>query len=469
MTKATLGLIVANRDGFPDFLCEEGRARMLNVLKAEGFDVVVVGAGDTPHGSVSTIDDARKCATAFKAHADQIDGILITLPNFGDEKAAANAVRWSGLNVPILVHAFPDDMNRMTIRERGDAFCGKISVCDNLAQYGYTYTLTSLHTVDPESDAFKADLNTFAATCRVFKGVRNARIGLLGARPQAFNTVRFSEKILEAEGISVETLDLSEAFGQANRLDENDPALKAKWEELRSYVETARAPTISLDRMARFSVVIDRWMAANQLNATALQCWSAMQDYYGIIPCTVMSMLSQRLMPSACETDVVGALSMLALQSASGSPSMLLDWNNNYFDHPDKCVVFHCSNLPKSAFACPPSLQCHPLLAEKLGEEQTFGQLHGRIKPGPFTFLRASTDDVGGKMSAYLGEAEFTDDTLDTFGGAGVVHVPGLQDLLYFICKNRFEHHVAANFSQVANAIEEALDNYLGWDVYFHE
>jgi len=326
-----------------------------------------------------------------------------------------------------------------------------------------------LHTVDPESDVFKHDLHTFAATCRVVKGLQTARIGALGARPTAFNTVRYSEKILESEGISVETLDLSEAIGRANRLEDNDPAVVAKWEEIRSYVDLSHIPEISMDRMVKFGVVVDQWMADNCLNATAIQCWTALQEYFGIMPCTLMSMLSNKMLPSACETDVVGAVSMLALQLASGQPSMLLDWNNNYHDDPDKCVVFHCSNLPGDVFTCTPQMHCHPILAESLGEEQTFGQLHGRIKSGPFTYLRATTDDITGHMAAYLGEAEFTDDPLDTFGGAGVVHLPDLQDLLYFICKNRFEHHVAANLSQMADAIQEALDNYLGWDVYYHD
>jgi L-fucose isomerase-like protein len=469
MQQTTFGLIVANRDGFPDFLCREGREKMLKLLESEGYRVVVVSTDDTPHGSVSTLADARKCAELFKAHTDEIDGIIVTLPNFGDEKAVANTIRWSGLDVPVLVHAFPDDMSKMKITERGDAFCGKMSVANNLAQYDIPYTLTSLHTVDPHSEAFKYDLDNFAATCRVVKGLRGARIGAIGARPAAFNTVRYSEKILESQGISVETLDLSEAIGQANRLKDGDPAVKAKWEEIRGFVDLKDIPQGAVERMVKFGVVVDRWMADNSLNATAIQCWTALQEHFGIMPCTLMSMMSNKLLPSACETDVVGAVSMLALQLASDKPSMLLDWNNNYYDDPDRCVVFHCSNLPGDVFTCTPRMHCHPILSEKLGEEQTYGQLHGRIKSGPFTYLRASTDDISGRMAAYLGEAEFTDDPLDTFGGVGVVHVPGLQDLLYFICKNRFEHHVAANMSQVADAIEEALTTYMGWDVYHHE
>ncbi len=469
MTRMTLGLIVANRAGFPDHVCEEGRAEMLKLLLDQGYEVVVVGSEDTPHGTVQTLADSQACAQLFKEHADEIDGLVVTLPNFGDERAVANAIRLSGLDVPVLVHAYPDRMGKLEFTNRRDSFCGKISVCNNLSQYDIPFTLTTLHTTDPDSPTFKHDLDTFAATCRVVKGVRGARIGALGARPRDFNTVRYSEKLLEFEGISVETLDLSEAIGQADKLKSNDADVMAKWAEIQDYIETSHVPQVSLDRMVRFSVVIDRWMKDSALNATALQCWTAIEEYFGIMPCTVMSMLSNKLLPSACEVDVVGALSMYALQLASGTPSMLLDWNNNYEDDPDKAVVFHCSNLPSQAFTCTPRVACHPGLSKTMGEDNTYGLLNGRIKQGPFTYLRVSTDDLTARMSAYLGEAEFTDDPIDTFGGVGVAYVPGLQDLLYFICKNRYEHHVAANLSQTAMALEEALSNYLGWDVYHHE
>ncbi|MBK9712470.1 MAG: hypothetical protein IPO81_14310 [Kouleothrix sp.] len=83
-------------------------------------------------------------------------------------------------------------------------------------------------------------------------------------------------------------------------------------------------------------------MAANEIQATALQCWSSLQLNYGVNACTIMSMMSEQLLPSACEVDIVGVLAMYALQLASGTPSALVDWNNNYAGDPDKCVFFHC-------------------------------------------------------------------------------------------------------------------------------
>ncbi|NJN98291.1 MAG: fucose isomerase [Anaerolineales bacterium] len=479
MSKPVLGVIVGNRGFFPDHLCDTGRQTILRILAEEGIEAVALTSADTPFGSIESLNDAQKCADLFKKNAARIDGVLVTLPNFGDERAIANALRWANLGVPVLIHAFADDPTRMTIADRRDSFCGKMSACNNLRQYGIKYTLTTLHTVDPDTENFKADLRRFVSTCRVVRGLKNARIGALGARPAAFNTVRYSEKLFERSGISVETLDLSEAFGQVGRLGNDEPMVSAKLEEINSYVPTKGIPQEALLKMAKLGVVVDRWMSDQQLAATALQCWTSMEEYFGVVPCTVMSMMSNKLMPSACETDIAGVVGMYALALASEKPSALVDWNNNYGDDPDKGVVFHCSNLPKGVFTNQndaglispddiPVMDFQEIIAGTVGKENTFGTVVGRVRAEPFTYCRVSTDDLGGTIAAYVGEGELTNDPLKTFGGYGVVRVPNLQGLLRYICENGFEHHTAINLSQTAPAVNEALSKYLGWDVYHH-
>jgi len=467
LKSTTLGVIVGNRGFFPDHLCESGRAEVLRVLEEEGITALTLSPEDTKFGSVETLQDAEKCAALFKQHRDEIDGVLVTLPNFGDERGVANALRMSNLDVPVLIQAFPDDVDQMTLADRRDSFCGKMSVCNNLVQYGIPFSLTRLHTVAPDSEDFSQDLRQFAATCRVVRGLWGARIGALGARPAAFTTVRYSEKLLEEAGISVEVLDLSEAFGRANRLKDDDPAVRHKLDEIRAYVSTAGIPAEALVKMAKFALVTQRWMDENRLVATAVQCWTSMEEFFGIVPCAVMSMMSNALMPSACETDITGAIGMYAMALASGRPSALVDWNNNYGDDPDKGVIFHCSNWPKDFFA-EARMDYQAIIAGTVGKENTYGTVVGRAKSGPFTYCRVSTDDSWGVIRAYVGEGELTDDPLQTFGGYGVVHIPDFQGLLHHICENGFEHHAAINPSQSAAAVSEALGKYMGWDVYFH-
>ncbi len=467
MKRVTLGVIIGNRGFFPTHLCESGRKTILKVLEDQGFDVVILPESARQSGTVESISDARACADLFKKNRDKIDGILITLPNFGEETGIVNAVKFSELNVPILVHAFGDDAKRMTIADRRDSFCGKMSTCNNLRQYGFKFSLTELHTVDPTNDSFKMDLEKFGAVCRVVKGLRNCRIGAIGARPGAFNTVRYSEKLLENAGISVATLDLSEVLGWANRLTSSDKVVKEKLAAIQAYTETKGIPAESLDKMARLGAAIDTWSIDNEIDATAIQCWTSLEEFYGVVPCTIMSMMSDTLRSSACETDVAGTVSMYAMQLASGRPSALLDWNNNYGGDPDKAVVFHCSNLPKSVFA-DQKMDFQEIIAGSVGKENTYGTIVGRMKTGAFTYCRVSTDDTFGEIQAYVGQGQLTNDVLNTFGGFGVVKIDRMQDLLKFICNNGFEHHVAFNLSEIASSVEEAMSNYLGWSVYNH-
>ncbi|MBI4926668.1 MAG: fucose isomerase [Anaerolineae bacterium] len=467
MAKVTLGVIVGNRDFFPDRLVTEARADILQLFQEMDIEAVILDENATKLGGVETWTHAKICADLFKKNAERIDGILVVLPNFGDEKGVADTVKLSGLNVPILVQAYPDDLNQLTVERRRDGYCGKISVCNDLRQYGYAYSLTELHTVHPMTESFRADLAKFVGVCRVVRGLKNARFGAIGARPGNFNTMRFSEKMLQNYGMSVVTVDFSEILGNAGKLTDDDARVKEKLAAIRGYARHDAVPSPALVRMAKLGLVIDDWMKEYDLTASAIQCWTSLQQNYHINVCTLMSMMSEQLMPSACEVDITGVASMYALQLASGSPSALVDWNNNYGGDPDKCVLFHCGNWAKS-FLPEIEIKNAEILATTLGTDNTYGAVAGRVPAGPMTYARISTDDNLGFIRTYVGEGEFTSDPLDTFGARAVIHTPGLQKLMRYICKNGFEHHCAMNASHSADILAEAFETYFGWDVYHH-
>ena len=465
--KMTFGMIVGNRGFFPGHLAQSGRTEMMAAIEKAGHGVIAVGPEETKHGAIESRAEATRCAELFRKHSDQIDGIIITLPNFGDERAIADTLRAANLTVPVLVQATPDTPGLMTIKDRRDSFCGKMSACNNLTQYGIPFSLTTLHTEAPGSELFTKDLAWFAPVCRVVKGLRRLRIGSIGARPAAFNTVRYSEKILEANGISIEPIDLSEILGRIAKMGDHDDAAQAKMASIQKYVPTVAVPAEALMKMAKLGAVIDHWMAQTEVAISAVQCWTSLEEYFGVVPCTVMSMMSENLMSSACEVDICGAIGMHALQLASETPSALLDWNNNYGDDPNKAVCFHCSNLPKHFFA-DVRMDFQEIIAGTVGKLNTFGTCVGRVKASPMSFARFSTNDRAGIINGYVGEGAFTNDALDTFGGAGVVEIPNLQGLLRYICENGFEHHVAANLATVSGAVKEATTRYLGWQVHSH-
>jgi L-fucose isomerase-like protein len=389
----------------------------------------------------------------------------VILPNFGDEKGIANTIKLSNLNVPVLVHASSDEIDKMDRSHRRDAFCGKISVTSVLYQYGIPFTLTKYHTCPIKSDIFKEDLKRFEKICRIVKKLRNARLGQIGTRPNAFETVRYSEKILEFNGISIEPIDLSEIFGYINQLKTNDPKVKEKVEFIKNYTETTEIPSDSLIKLAKLAVVIENWVIDNDLDGFAFQCWPSIQDNFGIVPCAVMSMFSEGLIPAACEVDISGLISMYILQAATDTPSAILDWNNNYGDDIDKMVLFHCSNLPKSFFK-DTRMTIHPIISDLKGGDVSFGAIQGRIQAKPCTLLRIETDDLFGVIKALVVEGIYTDDSLDTFGGYGVIEIPNLQEVLKIVCTEGFAHHIAASLNEVGDVLVEALSKYLGWNVH---
>ncbi|UCC20603.1 MAG: L-fucose/L-arabinose isomerase family protein [Promethearchaeota archaeon] len=463
----TYGVIVGNRDVFPDTLAKEGRNDIIEVLNELGYNYVILNEDDTQYGVVETYQDAKKCAELFKTNKDQIYGIIVILPNFGDEKGIANALKLSNLNVPVLIQASSDEVDKMDRNHRRDAFCGKISVTSVLYQYGIPFTLTKYHTCPIKSNTFKKDLKRFEKICRIVKKLRGARLGQIGTRPNAFETVRYSEKILEFYGISIEPIDLSEILGYINLLATDDPKVKEKQNFIKNYTATKIIPDDSLIKLAKLAVVIENWVREKELDGFAFQCWPSIQDNFGIVPCAIMSMFSEGLVPAACEVDITGLIGMLILQIASETPSAILDWNNNYGDDPNKMVLFHCSNLPKSFFK-DTKMTIHPIISDQKGGDVSFGAIQGRIKTKPCTLLRIETDDLYGEMKAILVEGNYTEDPLDTFGGYGVVEVHNLQSLLKSLCHGGFAHHVAATLNNVGDTVYEALTKYLGYKIEFH-
>jgi L-fucose isomerase-like protein len=467
--KITFGVIVGTRGFFNPDHAKNARREIVAKLEQEGYGCVILPADATEHGAIETLADAQKAAKHFREHQDEIDGIVVILPNFGDEIGVVETISRAKLDVPVLVQACNDEVDKVDVKGRRDSFCGKISVCNNLVQYGIPFTDTTNHTVDIDGKEFSGDLDRFARICRVVKGLTSARIGAVGTRPAAFQTVRYSEKILQRQGITVVPIDLSEIIGTAQKMDNSSAAVKKKLEEIKAYGKIPnRIVEENIAKQARLSVVIEGWMAKNELDASCIQCWESIQENYGCATCLTMAMMGEKLMPSACEVDLDGTVSMYALALASGKAPGFLDWNNNYGKEVDKCVNTHCSNFPASFIGAEIEISELDILGASLGRENCFGAIKGKVAAGDMTFFRMATNDTEGWIHSYLGEGEFTDDPFPMDGGIAVCHIPNLRGLLRHITKNGFEHHVAMVRGHWAGVLEEAIDTYLEWDLYVH-
>jgi len=469
LKKQTFGVIIATRNIFNAKLAVEARAKVLGKLDQMGFNTIVLPSEETPTGNIEGYADAVKCAELFRKNSDVIDGILVVLPNFGDELGVVNSIKMSGLKVPVLVVAVDDDNDKVDVKSRRDAFCGKLSVCNNFYQYGVKFTDTIYHTYSLNSVEFTKDILKFAGICRVVKGLKGLRVGAIGTRPIGFQTMRVSEKLLQNSNITVVPVDMSEIIAAAEKISENDPAVVAKVEAIQNYGSCGIASKGKIAKQARFGLAVEKWIQENDIDISAIQCWESIEKNYGCAACVTMSMMGEKLMPSACEVDVAGTISMYALALAAQTPSAILDWNNNFAEDRNKVVCTHCSNYPKSFFQSKIEIGSLDVLGTVLGSEDTFGAVKGKVAPGEMTYFRISTDDTKGTIKSYLGEGTMTDDPYGMDGGIAVCEIPNLQGLMKYMCKNGFEHHVGMVRSHVAEILEEAIGNYMGWELYKHK
>ena len=463
MGASTFALYFGNRGFFPESLIASARRELAEAVAKAGHASISLDEKATRFGAVETAEEGRRYASFLKDNAGRYDGVILCLPNFGDETGAISALQDCG--VPILVQAYPDEFGKMDFQHRRDSFCGKFSVMDIFYQYGLPFTVLEPHVTHPASPEFAAQLGDFAAVCRIVKRMRRATIGAIGARTTAFKTVRYDELTLQRKGLTVETFDLSELFMRTRSVDAKGGKLAAKRERLLAYTNFDGTPPDKVDTIAKVGVALDDIIEENNLDALALRCWIELEKELGVSPCVLLSELNDRGLASACELDVCNAVPMLALSAATERPATCLDWNNNYGADPDKCILFHCGPVPQSLMAGKGHIVEHPMFAKSFGAGCGWGCNAGRIAASPMTFASAKTE--AGKLAFYLGEGRFTGDPIEEafFGCAGVVEIAGLQPKLRAIGLNGFRHHVGATFGTRAAALREAFTTYLGYEI----
>ena len=458
----TFALYFGNRGFFPESLIAGARKEMKEAVERNGHKALLLEESATRFGAVESTEEGHKYARFLAAHKGEYQGVILCLPNFGDETGAIAALQDCG--VPILIQAYPDELDRMGFSQRRDAFCGKFSVMDVFYQYGLRYTTFEPHTTHPNTPIFDEQLIQFAALCRVVGGMKRMTVGAIGARTTAFKTVRFDELTLQRYGITTETLDMSEVFLRFKNFNTAADAYTAKLERLKNYTCWDGVPSEAIIKMAKLGVVIDNIMDEFKMDAIAFRCWLEIEQELKIAPCTVLSEINDRGIAAACEVDVCNAVMMRALGLAAERPATCLDWTNNYGEDPDKCILFHCGPVPQSLMTAKGQVVDHPMFAKALGCGCGWGPNTGRIAASPMTYASAKTE--AGKLCLYLGQGEMTADPIakEFFGCAGVAHIPRLQNKLSIIGRAGYRHHVSMTFGHYEPALKEAFTNYLGYD-----
>jgi L-fucose isomerase-like protein len=460
--KVKLGFIPANRGFFSDKLAAKMRGDTIKVLKDLGAKVVVPSTKDTKVGCVESREEAVKVGRMFAD--ERVDGVVVAAVNFGDEQGVALTLQEAGLNVPILIFGCQEEEVLTPTTERRDSFCGLLSVGEALRQLNLPYSIPEQPICFPTDESFRGTAERFLAVCRVVTGIRSARYGQIGTRPDAFWTCRYSEKALQEVGPTVVSLDLSEVFGGMERMAA-DARIKRIITQMKKDIDCSAIGDDVLTKIAKFEAFLTDFIQDKALDGLAIQCWTSIQQNMGICSCTTMSRFDDKGIPSACEADILGTLSMHALQLASGGPSCLADWNNLHNDDPELVNCWHCGVFPTSWAKGKPKMGCQEIIAGETGRENAMGVVEFVMQDGPVTLCRATQDNEGYPKVA-LAEGVVEPNKATTFGSYGWVRLPGIDRLYRDVLLRHFPHHVAMNRSHVGNVLWEAFGNYLGFEVF---
>lgn len=462
--KSRFALYFGNRGFFPASLMATAREELSRTLNELGHETLMLDADATRFGAVETPQEGEVYAKFLKANEGKFDGIILSLPNFGDENGAVAAFKDAG--VPIFIQAYPDDLDRMDPAQRRDSFCGKFSIMDVFYQNDIDFTALTPHVVHPSSPRFAENIQYFDRLCRVVKRMRRMTIGALGARTTAFKTVRIDELALQRHGITMETVDMSDVFARVRAVERQSDKAKAKAEVLAGYTSWKGVPEESFDNIVRLGVAIDDIVEEMKLDAIAIRCWIELQKELKVSCCVLLGEMNDRGITAACEVDVGSGVTMHALAAASGDVATCLDWNNNYADEDDKCILFHCGPVPQSMMTGEGQIVDHAILqATAGGPGCAIGCNQGRIAPMPMSYGNVMTDE--GLLNFYLGEGRFTGEPIpdEYFGCAGVAEIADLQRKLLTIGYQGHRHHVAVTPGHVMEPVVEAFDKYLGYEV----
>lgn len=460
----TFALFFGNRGFFPGELIAGARKEMQQAVTKNGFNYVIMDEELTRYGAVETIKEGKLFAKFLKENDEKIDGIILCLPNFGDENGASEAFK--DVHVPILVQAYPDEEGKMDFSHRRDALCGKLAMCNVLRQLKIKYTLTESFTVHPNSIEFSKDLQRFAAICRVVRGMKQFNIGAIGARTTAFKTVRVDEIALANKRINIEDIDLSSVFMRMDELRDDDEIVIKKKEILNEVADFSKYSDHKMVTIAKLAVVIDLFIEELDLNAIAIRCWDELQKRYKIAPCVILSELNERGIVASCELDISNAVMMKALYHAANYPVMLLDVNNNYQSDSSKCILFHCGPVPCSLLEEKRGeIQEHLMFKKTYGDESGVGLNVGHIATNEVTIGSMKTEN--GKVCSFVFNGQLTDDQIEKgfFGCGKVLQKQNMQEILKYMALNGYRHHVAITKGNYADAIKEAFDLYLDYKV----
>jgi L-fucose isomerase-like protein len=456
MEPLKIGFIPAHREPFDEGWASKMRHRCLDAFSSNSqLEIIVPNEKLTKSGCVRNDSEAEKVIALFKEK--DIDGLVIGTMTFGDEVSAL-AVASAFRDKPILLFGTKEGPFTADGNRRSDSFCGTLSISSGLHRRKIPFIFAGI--VFPEEKKVKNSITDFIGVCSISRGFIGARIGLVGPRPERFETCIFSEdQLMRKFKQRVIPVDLADIMSQANA-QKDSSTIKKIAKDIKDQSDTSGITTETIHKIAGLEDALEQFATEKGLSAMGIQCWTAMQSVYGISPCHSMGRLTDKGIMASCEVDIYGALTMLMQYLASLGKTVphFIDWTIKHQEKENVFLAWHCGNAPPSLICHSGdiSLKYHSILGPSLGINRSMGTGEFQLKPGVVTLSRLQEHDGKFKMLVTRGKIVASQQKLR--GSWSWVEVPDLDKLYATLVKEGFTHHASLIHGDYSRALVDACE-----------
>ena len=417
--------------------------RSLKLLRGLGGVTLI-----EPNGTITTEEDAWKAARVF--HREDVDLVLIQCIN-ADSGILTSAIGPNS-DAPILVWSTPEPTMHETSLV-ANSFCGAMIITSTLRRHNVKYKHLQGF---PEDKRFKESLEKAIKVLGSISVLRESKLGLVGYQSPGFHHVSFDEMLLRRTfGVSVQHIDLSEVFAEAQELTKETVAkeineIEKEGTRTRSVVEE------DFQKTACVSLSMKRLAQKYRIDALAVKCFPEFNELFKLAPCAAMARVTDSRTMAACEGDMIGALTMLVEYYLTENPVFFVDLIS-LDEKTNTGIVWHCGNAPICMVEGPREARYeqHSILAQAtpMGLTREFA-----CKPGSVTCARISELEDGYCIYAIGGEAVKGDATLRGTSMTIRFHQPAEE-----IGKTLFEEGVENHFAVVYGDIRDQLEDLSKW------
>ncbi|MHB0857400.1 MAG: L-fucose/L-arabinose isomerase family protein [Anaerolineae bacterium] len=452
MKKVRLGFVPSHRYPFDEDWAVQMRRRCLDALGAiENVEIVVPSVGLLHNGLVR--DDAGAKAVIDLFAKNEVQGVILGTMTFGDEISAVSVAE--ALDVPVLVFGTKEGPFTSDGGRHSDSFCGTLSVTSGLYRRKLPYVFVGI--VWPEEDVFARTVESFARACAAVEGFFGARVGMVGVRPERFESCNVNEvALIQRFRQRVVPISLPEVFGAAEQIAASDHRLLATLEDIKHEANCSACSAEAVNKAARLELTLARYFGERDLDAMAISCWNDVQQTYGICACSTLSRLTGKGLLASCEVDVLGALTMLAQRAVSLEATVphFIDWTIQHQEMDNVFLAWHCGNAPVCLANDPQTvvMREQAIMSQVVGADRAQGAIEFQLKPGVVTLARLVEYDGEFKMLVTKGELIHTSDKLR--GSWGWVKVADLSHLYRVLAEEGFIHHASMIHGDYVDAME---------------